>query len=306
MDETIEFRIPEDNAKKYLDATDGICLGGSVRKVIVKVSDPLFERIGRIDCAFRLQGESFFTAWIPRRRYKIGELQTAKCLSLNVKRVLEVTGEQFGTLYDHSSRCKYCGVGGEQVSDLILASRWLPKNPKTTIAKTIGGEVVVSKTFVELFQAKGLSGADFKVVRQHKNPELTVPGWYQMLTRSSDLKIVAPTRAGVSPFDDGSEPLLNNSKILDQLEINGSWCDRQGVYRCPLGHTIGLSLLSELTIECFSENLDIALTKQRVGVMRGLLRPQPILVVSPRFRAIMVEERMEGMGFDIVHLLASR
>jgi hypothetical protein len=303
MQETIEFRIPETYAKEFLDATDGVCIGGSVRKVEIPLSDPLFARIGTLDRAFQAKGKAFFTAWIPHRRYMVAELQSAKCFQVLVKRVLEPAGEQCGTLYDESSACEYCGAGEQQISDLVLEARHLPKQSHLGIAKTIAGEIVVSQAFVELFQGSKLKGAEFGPVRQRRNPALTVPGWYQLLVKSRSLIIVAPTRAGVTPFDDGSQQLLNQAEILDQLNINGSWCDRKGEYRCPLGHTIGLGLLSELSVENDEGEWDIAWTKQRVGVRRGLLRPEPLLVISRRFWEILVDQGLKGMAFEIVHLI---
>ena len=105
MLEKIELRIPEVYAKEFLDATDGVCLGGSVRKVEVHLADPRFSRIGDLDRAFQRNGKAFFTAWSVRRRYTPSELRAAKSLQLLVKRVFEPTGEQFGTLYDESTAC---------------------------------------------------------------------------------------------------------------------------------------------------------------------------------------------------------
>jgi len=304
MQETIEFRIPEAYAKEFLDATDGICLGGSVRKVEVPLSDPRFARIGNLDHAFHAKGRAFFTAWIPHRRYTTAELQAAKAFQVVVKRVFEPAGEECGTLYDESSACEYCGSGERQVSDLVLEARSLPKRGNLGIAKTIAGEVVVSQSFVDVFQANKLKGAEFRVVRERKKPSVAIPGWHQLVVNSTPLAVVAPTRAGITPFDDGSERLSNQTSILDELKINGSWCDREGQYRCPAGHTIGLNLLSELSVETNDgEDCDIAYTKQRVGVRRGLLRPERLLVISARFRELGLHQGWKGMAFEIVHLI---
>lgn len=303
MQETIEFRIPEQYAKEFLDATDGVCLGGSVRKVEVPLADPRFSRISNLDRAFHAKGKSFFTAWIPHRRYTMAELQAAKGLQILVKRVFEPAGEQCGTVYDESTACQYCGSGGRQVTDLILEARSLPKRGNLGIAKTIAGEIVVSQGFVEVFQTNKMKGAEFRPVRQHKKPALAVPGWYELRIVSTPLTIVAPTRAGVSPFDDGAERLPNQATILDKLNITGSWCDREGQYRCPVGHTIGLSLLSELSVdESGFHDWDIAFTKERVGVRRGLLRPESLLVISARLRQLLLDHGSKGMKFEIVHL----
>ncbi len=304
MQDKIEFRIPEAYAKEFLDATDGVCLGGSVRKVEVPLAAPLFSRIGDLDRVFHAKGRAFFTAWFPRRRYTTNELRKAKYLQLLVKRVFEPTGEQCGTLYDESNACQYCGSGGRQVSDLILEARSLPKSGKLGIAKTIGGEIVVSESFIEIFQANNFKGAEFRSVKQRNNPAIATKGWYQLVVVSKPLAISAPTRAGVTPFDDGSERLQNQEDFLDHLNVKGSWCDRQGDYRCPLGHTIGLNLLSELSVdEVGFDGCDIALTKQQVGVRRGLLRPEPLLLISHRLWESLIQRQLNGMNFEILHLV---
>ena len=127
-----------------------------------------------------------------------------------------------------------------------------------------------------------------------------------LIVVSTSLAIVAPTRVGITPFDDGSEQSQNQEEHLDNLSINGSWCDRQGQYRCPLGHTIGLNVLSELSVdETEFEDCDVALTKQRVGVRRGLLRPKPLLLISPRLRETLIKRDFSGMNFEVVHLVPS-
>ena len=231
----MEFRIPEAYAKEFLDITDGVCLGGSVRKLEVSLADPRFARIGNLDRAFHAKGKAFFTAWIPHRRYTSDELQTAKCLQMIVKRVFEPAGEQSGTLYDESNACRYCGSGGRQVSDLILEARSLPKSGKLSIAKTIAGEIVVSEGFVEAFQRNRFRGAEFRVVKQRKNPGLAIQGWFQLVINSAPLTIVSPTLAGITPFDDGTKPHPNQGPILDQRNIKGSWCDREGNTAVLLG-----------------------------------------------------------------------
>lgn len=108
------------------------------------------------------------------------------------------------------------------------------------------------------------------------------PVWYQLIATTS-VQIVAPTRVGIDPFDDDSE----------------------GECRCPHGDTIGLNLLSELWVsqrDFANCNGDIACTKQYVGVRRGLLRPQPLLVISPRLWRAMEEGEMKGFRVEVAYL----
>lgn len=209
-----------------------------------------------------------------------------------------------GTVYDESEACRYCGSGGCQVSDLFLDTRSLPKRHGLGIAKTIAGEIVVSEGFVQVFQTNKLIGGEFRAIKQRKNPSLAVARWYQLILGEALISVVAPTRAGIKPLDDDSVRLPNQTKILEQLNIKASWCDKEGQYRCPLGHTIGLNLLSELWVKAADfHDCDIAFTKERVGVRRGLLRPEPLLVISPRFRELLVRRGLKGMAFEVVHLV---
>ncbi len=304
MKELIEFRLPEEKAEKFLRPTDGIRLGMSVRKLLLLVSDPLVSQIITIQNKLKESGDYLFLYSHIHRRYNESEMRAADAFRVIIKHVFEPAGEECGTIYDDSGACEYCGSGGQQVSNLILETRSLPKQSNLGIAKTIAGEIVVSQSFVELFEANKLKGAEFQAVRQRKNSAVVVPGWYQLLVCSASLTIVAPTRAGVTPFDDGSEQLLNQGEILEQLGIKGSWCDSHGQYRCPMGHTMGLNLLSELSVEKEeSDEWDMAWTRQRVGVRRGLLRPEPLLVISRRLRELALHQGLKGMAFEIVHLI---
>jgi hypothetical protein len=108
------------------------------------------------------------------------------------------------------------------------------------------------------------------------------PVWYQLIVLMS-VEIVAPTRVGINPFDE----------------------DAMGECRCSRGDTIGLNLLSELWISkrdfanCKS---DIACTKQHIGVRRGLLRPAPLLVISPTLWRALEKSEIKGFRVEVAHL----
>jgi hypothetical protein len=304
MKEIVEFRISEEKADKFLRLTDGERVGKNVRKLLLPISDPLVSKIVTIQKELAQSGDYLFLYSTIYRCYTEDEIRGADALLVIVKHIFEPAGEQCGTHYDESSACTFCGAGGQQVSDLILETRSLSKKSNLGIAKTIAGEIVVSQSFADVFHANRLRGAEFRPVRQRKTPVLAVPGWYQLLVTSKPLDIVAPTRAGLTSFDVSSEQSTNQVEAFDQLRLDGSWCDRHGQYRCPLGHTIGLNLLSELSVRKEdSEEWDIALTKQMIGVRRGLLRPEPLLVCSGRLREVLLHHGVRGMAFEIVHLV---
>jgi hypothetical protein len=300
MQEIIEFRIPEENAERYLRPEDGVRLGESVRKLVLPISDSLVTKIRDIESDFQARGESFYLGWDLRRRYTVRELNSAEAFLVIIKRVFEPAGEQCGTVYDESKACQYCGSGAPQVSDLILDPMSLPRRGNLAIAETIAGEVVVSETLVKLFRAERCTGGEFRPVKQKTDSSRDLSGWYQLVINSKRLKIAPSTRAGIQPFQ---EQLARapSAEVLEGLDT--SWCDKQGNYRCPLGHTIGLNLLSELSVRRSDfKNVDIACTEQRVGVRRGVLRPRSMLVVSPRFRKLVEEHGLKGMNFEITYL----
>lgn len=280
MRETIEFRIPEASAKEFLADADGICLGGSVRKIELNKDDSRFQQIGEADRILKSRGRAFFTAWLPHRRYQRNELASAEALRLVIKQWIEPVGEECGTEYDESTACSLCGGGATRKSALILDAKSLSKHGKLAIAKTIAGEVVVSESFVKVFNRNELSGATFKPVFRRGRPSEQLRGWYELVLTSPPVEIVAPTQAGVDPFDD----------------------DVKGEYRCPRGHVIGLALLSELWLagNGLGEQ-DITSTRQLIGVRRGVLRPEPELIVSQRLRTALEDSELKGFRYEVVH-----
>ncbi len=347
MRETMEFRVPEENAQQYLGPSVGITLGsGIVRKVIVPTDDPLFQRICDLDRDFRARSNGrhfFFLGWTPHRRYTKAESNAAEVFKLEIKRTFEPPGEVCGTVYDESTACPDCGAGAVQTSDLRLDLRKVPR--KVDIARTIAGEIVVSQGFAEWVADNGFRGFDFRPVRhkaqyeddpidlqqlttgreilqkaeaagtphptgsfyvwlnrpenrrlyevaQNEHAQLkrratrasgrSPPVWHQLGAVSS-VGIVPPTSIGVSPSDD----------------------DAKGEYRCRRGDTIGLGLISELWVsrEDFEAcQCDIAFTRQNAGTRRGLLRPRPMLLISPRLWRALEESGLKGFRVEVAHL----
>jgi hypothetical protein len=166
MRETMEFRIPEDKAQEFLLPGDGVCLGGSVRKVTASVTDPLTAIIASIQRELRERGEFFFLGWKIHRRYSQVEIRSAEAFMIEAKRWVEPCGEECGTIYDESNACKYCGSQERQASDLILDAGSLPKSGSLALAMTIGRETIVSEAFVRLFESNEFSGAFLVPLRQ--------------------------------------------------------------------------------------------------------------------------------------------
>lgn len=296
MREEIELRIPEENAQGRLPDDAGERLDETLRRIRVATTDPLVEHLRRLDREFRARGEVFALSWNIQRRYSRRELEEAELLHVWPKKVFEPAGEECGTVYDETAACDHvfepesevdvcgirdripastCGAGGRQVTPLHLDIRRIPR--KMDFAQTIAGEVVVSKRVREVF--KGLVGAEFDPVRQANAGGTPSPEYFQLNVIGAPVELAAATRAGGHLFDE------------------------TGYGRCPWGHVVGLNLLSEVHVQQRSLGAaDVMVTKQLVGVRRGLLRPRPILLFSPRVWRAIEEAKLKGLVVEVAHI----
>ena len=342
MREVLEFRIVEEFADHLFEPTEGKKLGNnSIRLVEVEAHDPRLKEIGQIQRQLDLErGELFFTSWDVKRRYSTKELESAELFHLTIDAVFEPAGEECGTAYDDSGACPHCGAGRVQTSDLKLDLRKVPK--RKDMAATIANEWSVSELLAGYISEARIDGFTLRPVRHishldddpldletvptgrrllqrgqeaglpHPTPAFWIwlnkpeqrrlldtafrerralstdsnkpirPIYYQLIPISTSLRIIPPTRIGIDPFDE----------------------DSKGEYRCPLGHVIGLNPLSEIYIDRSSyDGSDIAFTREMVGIRRGLLRPGPLILISPRLRNLLVEKGVKGFKTDIAHLM---
>ena len=315
-----------------------------VRIVTLARDDPRYEQVGMLDKEIRSKyGKSFFYGWTVRRKYNRAELASAEVFSLTITPVFEPAGEECGTVYDNSTACPHCGVGRTLNSPLVLDLRRIPKGkhiactiahevvvserlaelirnevingveiqpvmhrsgrflgPVSLKATPAGRELIVraAESGISMGSSKfdmWVSGAAqremaLKATREYGElleKRASARGaplqkWFQPLFTSALAEVVPPTKAGIGPFNP----------------------DIAGEYRCPLGHVIGLSRLSEIYIARKSWNGgDIVASRQQVGTRRGLLRPRPFLLISPRFYKILVREKIKGVRFEIAHLV---
>lgn len=305
MEETIELRIPEDKAGQLLRPTDGVCLNGTVRKLTLRLGDPLATKIASHQRELIARGDYFFLGWVLSRQYSPKEIRSADALKVLIKRVFEPSGEECGTRYDEAVACRYCGAGARRIGGLILDSKSIPSDTQTAIAKTIAGEIVVSTRLVELFENNGLLGATFRPILSRGSSNVPLHGWFELVVNSPRLAVTQNTRAGDGPFDE----ILGVRTVVEKYQIDdrnwGIWCDVHRQYRCPLGDTLGLNLLSEVSVDGSSfRGYDIAMTKQYFGVRRGVLRPEPVLVISPRFYRLISGQDLRGTTFEVCHLVS--
>lgn len=275
MTETIEFRIPEDLAQQHLPAHCGTRVS-IARKVVLPLDDPLVPEIGSIDDERRhTEGRPFFTWWHIRRSYTPAELRSAATFRLVFRRVFEPAGEQCGTKYDETSACPRCGAGARQVTPLFLDARSL--QTRLDWMRSIAGELIVSQRVADLFRAEDVRGVSLVPVQACGRSST---GWYQLQVVAPPLDIDPSTRVGQHPFD--FEPERD---------------------RCPRGDTLALNLISELRLRPSSlDTFDVTRTRQFFGVRRGVLRPEPQILVSPRLWALVERNRLKGARVEVAHL----
>ncbi len=119
-----------------------------------------------------------------------------------------------------------------------------------------------------------------KEAREARRPP-KFPPWYQLILTSQPVAVAPPTRFGLGPFDE----------------------DAEGKYRCPFGHIAGAFLLSELTVKRSDwDNNDIARTKEMIGRRGGIIRPFPLLLISPRLWRMLEQEKIRGYEAEVAYL----
>lgn len=287
MKEIFEFRVNNDYYHLLSKPNNGKD-NGMVHMVRVLKDDPIFEQIEILS----KKHEGFFFGWQIKREYSKKELHTATLLQMKIRTTFEPAGEDCGTLYDETAACEICGANRKQISPLTLKKGSIPKKD---IARTIAGEVVVSERFAEAVKQRRLKGVRLEPVLFGK----VASNYYQLIASSSELELTDKTVAGVNLFDfsevsDGREFTVSGHHVKLEKEV----------YKCPKSHTIGLNLLSEAYVASSPSinEYDFFSSKQKVGVKRGLLRPEPIYFCSPAFRQMVEEEKLSGFEFEIANI----
>lgn len=285
MKEYAEFRIPEDYAKEFLPGNIGKSTSTKIaRSVRVLIGSEIYNRIGEYyQLVKKRDRKYFYLGWEIRRTYSESELNSAKLLLLKTIKTFEPAGEECGTIYNHQNVCNICGAGIRQGSDLFLDLNAVPKN--VNIARTISDEVIIDQEFADTLNNHNMTGYRLGPVHhkniQKKSARRSLKTWHQLIVTSS-VNVHPATKTGEDPFN----------------------IDEENNYRCKRGHTIGLDILSELSVyEKSWDGSDIVATKELFGVNRGLLRTSPLLLVSQRLFRLMREIKFKGFTVEVVHLI---
>ena len=318
-------------------------VGPSVRLLFLNTSDPRYREIEAITKRiWSEENKYFFHGWDIRRQYTRQELAAATAFKLEITACFEPVGEACGTEYDDASACQMCGAGRLQTSDLRLDLRKAPKNKDIarTIAdewiisqrlaellvdsgmtgfelKSVrhkaryaddpyilsnypsGRELLKLAERLDLRppewsfyvwlnrheQSYLLGHVQTEVIadkeRKSQNRTTTLPVWHHLIVTADRVQVAPKTVFGLAPFEE----------------------DVRENYRCPLGHVLGLNLLSELHITRYSwDGSDISVTQQLVGCRRGVLVPRPMIIISPRLYRLLHEHKIRGHKIEVAHL----
>lgn len=279
MRQQLEIRIPEDSARTVLPSDIGTVVGKevAVRVIRLDLNDPLVKQVAAIDQARMAAGRALITSWSIQRTYERTEIELAQLFLLKPRQFIDCAGEQFGTQYDQAPACPFCGFGRRQMSPLRLSCRCRPRGE---ISQTLAAdELVVSQTFMGV--QTPVNGAKFMPIEWAGNcPDLA--GWSQLVIVGNRVRVDRTlTRFGESPFE-----AANTTRTA-----------------CPLGHVLGLNILSEL--HCVRESYsgaDIALTDIGVGSRAGLLVPAPLVVLSGEYGRQLIKAKIRGADLEVAYL----
>jgi hypothetical protein len=293
MKEIIEFRIFDDYYH-LLSKPNNAVFNGAVYVIKVEKGDRTFEEIRQLSSDVKQKyNKHFFGYSNIKRKYGKKEIDTATLFQIKIKTTFEPAGEECGTIYDETIACEICGANRKQIGSLKLKKGTIPKKD---IARTIAGEIVVSERFKKAFELRNLKGLELLPVEFAKGKS----DYYQIIALN-ELELTINTVAGGDIFDIGAE----GSEAYEFTVSGGHKVKfEREVYKCPKGHTIGLNLLSEAYVSSSPSinDYDFFSSKQKIGVKRGLLRPEPLYLCSPTFRKVVEEEKLSGFEFEIAHI----
>jgi hypothetical protein len=138
----------------------GRLLGEHVRQVTISADDPLVAEIGKVNSdLYASIRRRLFTSWQVTRKYTSTEIELAELFRMFIGATFETAGEECGTQYDESCACAVCGAGAQQISDLFLDLRKLPRGKD--IARTIADEWIVTRRLAEILMAAEIRGLEF-------------------------------------------------------------------------------------------------------------------------------------------------
>jgi hypothetical protein len=153
MKEIVEFRIYSE-FYNLLSKPNNAVFNGAVYVIKVEKRDAIFDEIKYLTTFVRQKyNDSFFGYSVIKRQYDKRELNSAVLFQIKIKNTFEPSGEECGTLYDETATCEICGCNRKQIGPLKLKRGSIPKKD---IARTIAGEVVISKKINDAFKKNNM------------------------------------------------------------------------------------------------------------------------------------------------------
>jgi hypothetical protein len=291
-----ELRINEKYARRLFKKHEGKTVGeGMVRVIYLPREDQRFQRIGELnkevskneDPGFCYSSEAIY-------KYTKEEIEKARLFAFKAKNRFEPTGDECGTTYLEETACPICGANEKRKGKLILKASSIPNKD---ITATIAGEYVFSEKLVDACKKHKIKGISFVPVDLNgKGSRKFFEMQYQKRLHLSE-----KTVAGVNPWDFSEYEEYEGGFIKGANYYDPPSTE---IYNCPMGHLIGLNLLGEPYIRKARNigNWDLFETYEKFGVKRGLLRPEPLFICSPKFKKMVEEEKLTGFKFNIAQI----
>lgn len=198
------------------------------------------------------------------REYTKAELDNAKLYDLNIEYPWEhdiKNAEDYGTLYNSSNKCRKCGLGREQISELVIDTKKIKNNSIITIIP----EIVVTEELYNLIIQNGLTGCEFKNIKDFKGRNETV--LYQLLIHN-----VLPPMDGQVKFE------IDKVAYCELHEANGVYLQSEIVYNTAV----------------LSRAKDFNLSYEYIGNVNYCERR---VIVSDKFRELFKKNKLKGINF---------
>lgn len=252
-----------------------------IRKILISKDD---QRFGLLHKVLSRYPDGEYSVPTDRRHYTKKELEKAELFQVFTRAnpIFEPCSEIYDdpVIYDETNACKHCGIGREQIADLVLAMYKASKNRDVT--RTITHEWAISKRFADLMKQNKITGYKLRPIRNKKG--VANNDWFHLVITSPPVPVAPETRFGIDEF---------NKDKKEEKE-----------YICPEGHVKGLNLLSEVFVPREKwHGMDIGRTLECSGKKMGYLMPHPAILASPRLLRIMKENKINGFQFEVAYLV---
>lgn len=211
-------------------------------------------------------------------KYSAEEMGNADYFHVNVpvRPVLDRKPEDEKSIYDFSGECRYCRFGWNQTADLTFKAKSLVKT--FPLFRVFGrDEWIMNEEIRITLETNNIQGVEFRPVRAI-NGQSEIQSWYQFIVKNRIGPCLPETYFGFDPLYTGSK------------DSNA----------CPLGHTRGLNLLSEIHLSKKQlSGLDIAMTTDYIGGIGAVQVPTPLLIVSKKVYYLLKDKKTK-IQFNVV------